>query len=83
MKQYAQARTEYRGILARLPPEEMAYWALELEYCKCLLEGFAGDNRMMKDLVTRVRQLRYQFPTMGGLSGEFEQIEIKAKGLLK
>jgi hypothetical protein len=58
-----------------------AYWNAELEYCQCLLEGFAADGVAMKGLLVRLKQLRMEDPGMGGLKDRFEAIESRASEL--
>jgi len=55
------------------------YWRAELDYCRCVLEGFGDNPQEMRLLQVRIRQLRAEHKTMGGLYPEFNAVEAEAK----
>jgi hypothetical protein len=78
---HAEAVRYYRSLVDGLGGGSTAYWSAELEYCQCLLEGFASDRQAMKGLVIRLKQLRMEDLSMGGLKDRFEAVESRAREL--
>ncbi len=73
----------YQRLLAGLSPvaEPALYWRGELEYCQCLLKGFANQKDVMRKLGVRIRQLRIQDPEMGGLAETFLAVQLQVSRL--
>jgi len=72
----------YQRLLAGLGGREPAlYWRAELEYCQCLLKGFAHRKDLMRKLAVRIRQLRTADAEMGGLAAAFLAVELQANRL--
>ena len=73
----------YQLLLAGLGPgaEPALYWQGELEYCQCLLKGFAHQKDVMRKLGVRIRQLRIEDAEMGGLADAFLAVELQASRL--
>jgi len=78
---HAEAVRYYRNLIDGLGDGSPAYWSAELEYCQCLLEGFASDRQTMKGLVIRLGQLRMEDASMGGMKDRFEAVEHQAREL--
>ncbi len=85
LKQYDIAARYYNELVGGLDPnahQEM-YWLAELELCRCLMEGFSEDKKVMKRLVYHIRQLRLEDKQMHGLGAKFGKLEEQAFNLSK
>jgi len=83
LKQYAKALALYtqlaRGLDRKANPK--LYWLVQLDRCACIYEAKGADAKAMGRLALLIGQLRSGDKTkqMGGLRGQFNEVEAKAK----
>jgi hypothetical protein len=77
VKNYAESGTAYSELLRRIDFSQYPdlFWQTQLERAQMLVEGYPTDKDSMSRLLTLLKNLRIQDPTMGGLYSYFDAVQ--------
>ncbi len=85
LRNLEEARRLYKDMMAGIDPVAFPdfYWRIQVEYCDFLLNGYSKNPEVMSTLALRIRQLRADYPSLGGLKyrARFNAIQARAEKL--